>query len=167
MNNLLPSNAAFDEACGDVKASHANAVAKTLNHPTGFHSCSIYEVILRDDLPDFVPFNVRLTGTSRDNVKFEVEDETAGEIFEEDMRYAVQPMPPKIYDAVKAILKFYGINCGIPEELTIKDIAARCIGNVEGRYGNSVSNFSMFEADGVIMFSKSVQYNPIKGLSGG
>ena len=157
---------AFCSAFNKLKKVRKPMLSRTYSHTCAYNECSVYEAILLSNFQLPKPLVVRFISSSRNNVRFEVEDETAGEIFEEDIRYATQSMPTLVVEALIKILEFYDINLDNPSIRFILDLAKRAVCAAEGRYGSQVANFDMFDADSVLIISNDMQYHPCKGIVG-
>lgn len=136
---------------------------QSFSHPTPMYHCSMYELVLPEEL-EFNCITVKFNSVGRDNVKFEVEDEHAGEIFEECYRYATQSMPQQVVDAVQKILAFYEIELDNESKMYLRELAKKCISNAEGVYGKTAEDDEIYHANALLMVSNKMKFHPIQGM---
>jgi hypothetical protein len=141
----------------------SNNIQKTMEHPYTIDA-KVAEIVMKDTIQKFNLITVRFISIGRNHVRFEVEDEVAGEIFEETIRHATFDMPRKVLESIGAILKFYGVALTGSDETIVTDLAKRCVSSTESQYGVRTKDFDVFDADAVLFVSNRNVYNPINGM---
>ncbi len=142
----------------DVKA------LQLVEHSAKHYHCKVTELVLPKDAPEFTPLKVKFISAGRDDVRFEVEDETSGEIFEEQRRYAVSSMPSLVLTVLNTILRFYHIRLDCESRHYLLQGIKKLVECAEGSYGNQARDHELFECNAVLLISKEIQYDPITGM---